>query len=362
MAKFSEQFIAGLLQPNFSEGMFNLGTAIGSAPALYKKKKEKERILEAFSTGKPVDRFNLAIKQHLESGEYDKAATMTAKREDFIAKQQVKTDKALIQAVASSMISSNAAEVPTTFTDSKGNSIDIHPRLNSEILDAANTLLNRQEARELAVKAGVLAPKYIKIIENNPSILENNPILKATYEKVTDPKATMMRSQRVKGVQSIIESVNSFIDNKKSLMEGPKAAEVRVNRLIDRIKKAGSNMWMWQDDDMADALEDMSDAELKLFREQAALLIQQKPNATDQQIIDYGMSGMREKIPGQEQSAAISAEEAQIAAANRAIVEKLMELENLTEEEAIERLKADQRAATLFNVGKTLATNPPPIN
>ena len=42
MAKFSEQFIASLLQPSFTQGMFNLGTAIGSAPGQVKERNRME--------------------------------------------------------------------------------------------------------------------------------------------------------------------------------------------------------------------------------------------------------------------------------------------------------------------------------
>jgi len=42
MAKFSQTFLQGLLQPSFSQGMFDLGAAIGDIPAA-RKAKEKER-------------------------------------------------------------------------------------------------------------------------------------------------------------------------------------------------------------------------------------------------------------------------------------------------------------------------------
>ena len=42
MAKFSQTFLQGLLQPSFSQGMFDLGAAIGDIPGA-RKRKEKER-------------------------------------------------------------------------------------------------------------------------------------------------------------------------------------------------------------------------------------------------------------------------------------------------------------------------------
>jgi hypothetical protein len=43
MAKFGQGFINSLTQPGYSQGMFNLGTSLGQAPALAAKKKAKEQ-------------------------------------------------------------------------------------------------------------------------------------------------------------------------------------------------------------------------------------------------------------------------------------------------------------------------------
>lgn len=50
MAKFSQAFLQGLLQPSFSQGMFDLGSTIGGIPAA-RKAKEKERKAAALQKG-----------------------------------------------------------------------------------------------------------------------------------------------------------------------------------------------------------------------------------------------------------------------------------------------------------------------
>jgi len=50
MAKFSQAFLQGLLQPSFSQGMFDLGATIGGIPAA-RKAKEKERKAAALQKG-----------------------------------------------------------------------------------------------------------------------------------------------------------------------------------------------------------------------------------------------------------------------------------------------------------------------
>jgi len=43
MAKFSQTFLQGLLQPSFSQGMFDLGAAIGDIPGARKRKEKKKK-------------------------------------------------------------------------------------------------------------------------------------------------------------------------------------------------------------------------------------------------------------------------------------------------------------------------------
>ena len=47
MAKFGQGFIQSLTQPGYSQGLFELGTALGQAPALAKEKKAKQGMLQS---------------------------------------------------------------------------------------------------------------------------------------------------------------------------------------------------------------------------------------------------------------------------------------------------------------------------
>lgn len=46
MARFGQSFIQGLLQPNYQQGMFNLGSAIGSAPAAAAERKQRQALAQ----------------------------------------------------------------------------------------------------------------------------------------------------------------------------------------------------------------------------------------------------------------------------------------------------------------------------
>jgi hypothetical protein len=353
MAMFGRDFVRAATQPQFAQGLFTAAQQIGAAP-------RRRQIQEQLASASPLDRFNLAIDQLTRAGEYDKAADLTAKRDKYIADQQVRTDNLLVDFVSAQMSASGDVEVPTTVTYN-GQTVSVPLRLQSSILEAVNEVQTARDARETAVTSGTLTSEYADYIEENPRLLEQNPMLAKTYENLLDPDSGMLRTTRINAVKSLIKMVDEDRVAQKEAKFGDESNKVRVQQLIDRIEARGSNTWLWQGNDMADALDDMSDAERKTFIEQAALQLKQNPNATDSEIIDYGMSGMKKMIPAQEQSEAISEAERVDAEFQELIITTLMEQENISREQAIKRLKADQRSAALFGAGEAIATQGMPI-
>ena len=55
MAKFGQGFIQSLTQPGYSQGLFNLGTALGQAPAMAAEKRERESMLAQIKDMTPLE-------------------------------------------------------------------------------------------------------------------------------------------------------------------------------------------------------------------------------------------------------------------------------------------------------------------
>jgi len=347
VATFGKQFLQQMANPSFGKGLFTAAQQIGAAPA-------RRRMQEQLASATPLERFDVAISQLTRAGELEKAAKLEAQKAKFITDQQVAQDNLITNVIAGQMVSAGTTEVPKSVVVG-GKTVDIPARLESEILEAANTLQNRRDGRETAMTEGELSQYYIDQIKSNP-ILQENPQVVDSFNKLNDPQSGLLRTQRIRLVNNLMSDVDKEVDRQFGLRTGEKAAKIRVNSLIDDIEKAGSNMWFWQDDDMANALEDMSDSERNTFIDQAALYYQTNPNATAQQLIDVGMSGMRKLIPGQEQSAAITAAEREEAAENEAIIQAYMQRDGLTREEAIDKLKSDNLSSAIFSAGKAIAT------
>lgn len=347
MATFGKQFLQQMANPSFGKGLFTAAQQIGAAPA-------RRRMQEQLASATPLERFDLAIAQLTSAGELEKAANLTAKRAKYVTDQKVAQDNLITNAVSGQMVAKGITEVPESVVIG-GKSVTVAPRLQSEILEAVNTLQNRKDGRETAMTEGKLTPYYVDQIKNNP-ILQENPQVVDSFNKLNDPQSGLLRTQRNRLVKNLMTAVDTEVDRQFGLRTGEKAAKIRVGTLIDDIEAKKSKTWFWQDDDMADALEDMSDSERNTFIDQAALYYQTNPNATDQQLIDVGMSGMRKLIPGQEQSAAITAAERKEAAENEAIIQAYMKRDGLTREEAIDKLKSDNLSSAIFTAGKAIAT------
>ena len=327
MARFGRSFLQAATQPAYMEGLFTAAQQIGAAPA-------KRRMQEQLASATPLERFDIAIAQLTRAGELEKAANLTAKKDKYVADQQARTETQMTSIVASQMLSSGSTEVPQSITYG-GQEVAIPPRLSSDILEEVNTLQSARDARELAVTSGELLPDYDAYIKDNPQLLEQAPMLAKTYDRLTSDEPGMLRTEKINAVKSLITLVDNDRKQRREARTGEKALGVRVKNLTDVIKQRGSKTWVWQGRDMADFLEDAEDDEIKLFEEQAVLKLQQDPHATEQEIIDYAMAGMREKISSQQQSQDITKEEERLAAQEEANIKGVMEVRGISREEAI---------------------------
>ena len=328
MARFGRSFLQAATQPAYTQGLFTAAQQLGSLPG-------RRRMQEQLASATPLERFDIAIAQLTRAGELEKAANLTAKKDKYVADQQARTETQMTSIVASQMLSSGSTEVPQSITYG-GQEVAIPPRLSSDILEEVNTLQSARDARELAVTSGELLPDYDAYIKDNPQLLEQAPMLAKTYDRLTSDEPGMLRTEKINAVKSLITLVDNDRKQRREARTGEKALGVQVENLAEAIKNRGSNTYFWQGRDMADFLEDAEDEEIKLFKEQAVLKLQQDPNATEQEIIDYGMSGMRKKISGQEQSEAISENEERLTAQREANIKGVMEVRGVSREEAIE--------------------------
>ena len=343
MAKFSQTFLQGLLQPSYQEGLFTAARGIGQAPALRMQQQQQQVEQQRLAAMNPLQRFDFAIDKLNQAGKYDEAARLTASRDQYTyneteraAKQQVRDDKNIIDFVSNGMLANQQTEVPTTLKVGE-EEIAIPPRLRDNILKEANLKREQQESAAASKSAMKLTGFYSDYVNNNPDLLEKVPSLQQHIDTLnsTDPKSTF---ERKAAVSAVVKAVDADQKQKTDAMYSDEEYNRQARLVTEELVNAGSNTHFWQDwmgkRDIHDFLTGSgTEEEVEVFEEQLALAIKQGIKGKKEQI-NFAMSGMRSKIKGQEQSEAIDEAEEQRRAMFNSIVKDLMDEQGLTLEQA----------------------------
>ena len=361
MAKFSQTFLQGLLQPSYQEGLFTAARGIGQAPALRMQQQQQQAEQQQLAAMDPTQRFNFAIDKLNKAGKYDEAARLTASRDQYTfnqaeraAKIQVRDDKKIIDFVSNGMLANQQTEVPTTLKVGE-EEIVIPPRLRDDILKEANLKREQQESAAASKSAMELTGYYADYVNNNPDLLEKVPSLQQHIDTLNskEPKTTF---ERKAAVSAIVTAVDVDQKQKTDAMYSDKEYDRQARIITEDIINSGSNTWFWQDwmgkRDIHDFLTGSgTEDEVEVFQEQMALGIKQGIKGK-KELIDFAMSGMRRKIKGQEQSEAIDAFENERAALEEQAIQSLMKDFNISKEEATamrEQIRAESTRQNRMN-------------
>jgi len=361
MAKFSQTFLQGLLQPSYQEGLFTAARGIGQAPALRMQQQQQQAEQQQLAAMDPTQRFNFAIDKLNKAGKYDEAARLTASRDQYTfnqaeraAKIQVRDDKKIIDFVSNGMLANQQTEVPTTLKVGE-EEITIPPRLRDDILKEANLKREQQESAAASRSAMELTGFYSNYVNNNPDLLEKVPSLQQHIDTLNskEPKSTF---ERKAAVSAIIKAVDADQKQKTDAMYSDEEYNRQARLVTEELINAGSNTYFWQDwmgkRDIHDFLTGSgTEDEVEVFQEQMALGIKQGIK-NKKELVDFAMSGMRRKIKGQEQSEAIDAFENERAALEEQAIQSLMKDFNISKEEATamrEQIRAESTRQNRMN-------------
>jgi len=375
MARFGQSFIQSLTQPGYSQGMFDLGSTLGQAPALAKEKRERESMMAQIKDMTPLETADYMIgkaetpeqliaaksartsalkntgintindlKQQLvgetdpdvmqeiekamvivgrETGnditQYagiagktlaarDKAAWDQAQQQ---AEQRAVVDKRMVDFAVNGMMATGSTELPTTLKTPQGE-VPIPENLRDDIQAEYVKRAKAEGDFQAAIDGGKLPADYTTFISKNPQLFKDNAALQTQVRIIQEtegkgPSAT--RTNAIKAVRTLVDAEQA---KRREASTSDEAKEITVNGLIEEIITSEDRTYWWEGDDMQDFLTgDGSEEEIKLFRSQAVQYLKETPNASKQEVIDAGMTGMKRKIPGQRKSEDREAQEAQ---------------------------------------------------
>ena len=412
MAKFGQSFIQSLTQPGYSQGMFDLGTALGQAPAAAKEKREREGMLAQIKDMTPLETADymvgkakteeqmLAAKtardsalktsgvqsidvmqqqlltetdpvrmQELENAmvavgkqtgndvsKYSGIAGKTLAARDTAAWEKTKEDNEkqavvdtrMVDFAVNGMMATGSTEIPTTLKTPQGE-VPIPENLRDDIQAEYAKRAKSEADFQAAIDGGTLPEAYTTFINNNPQLFKDNAALKTQVDIITSTEGKGPSAVRTNAIKSLKTLVDAEESKRRAAGTSDEAKLMDVNGLIEEIQTSEDRTYFWEGDDIQDFLTgDGSEEEVELFRNQAVQYLKENPNASKQQVIDAGMTGMKKKIPAQGKLRARQEEEARIQERRSKIRESIRAANpDLTLTDAMVDAMVDQRMADL---------------
>ena len=387
MAKFGQGFIQSLTQPGYSQGLFELGTALGQAPALAAEKREREGMLAQIKDMTPLETADYMIgkaktpeqmiaaktaragalkstgintindlKEQLvgetdpdamqeiekamvivgrETGnditQYAGIAGKTLAARDKAAWEQTKinnekqavVDTRMVDFAVNGMMATGSTEIPTTLKTPQGE-VPIPENLRDDIQAEYAKRAKSEADFQAAIDGGTLPEAYTTFINNNPQLFKDNAALKTQVDIINSTEGKGPSAVRTNAIRSLKTLVDAEESKRREAGTSDEAKLMDVNDLIEEIQTSEDRTYFWEGDDIQDFLTgDGSEEEVELFRKQAVQYLKQNPNASKQEVIDEGMTGIKREIPGQGKSDAREAEDVRIQARRSTIAEQI---------------------------------------
>jgi len=363
MARFGQSFLASLTQPSYGQGLFELGGAIGGAPAAAAERSRRESMMEQLQNMTPLETADYMVtqartpeqliaaktardtalsregKQRIDtiqsqllaetnpermqqledemvsvaqqtgntSAQYRGVAAKVLKARDDAAWETTKrnnertalVEDRMVDFAVSQMIERGASDIPNTITTLQGE-VEIPENLRDEIQKEFVARKKTEDEFNASIEGEPLPESYINFINNNPELLEDNAQLKAAVKTIEDTNGKGSSGARTNAIKVLTTLVDNEQKTIRDNKRSDKRLEMNVNSIVEQIVTSEDRTYWWEGDSMRDFLDgEGTEKEIETFREQAVQTLKENPKASVQEIIDGGMTGMRRKIPAQ---------------------------------------------------------------
>ena len=296
MAKFSQTFLQGLLQPTYQQGLFDVARSVGQAPAVMGLQRRREEEAAKFKTMGPVDQadymlsraktpqqiasaqalkstavktgsqtsvanLELARQQALMSGNEEEARRIEGIMKRVAVEGNLgstvlsgisgKTDKE-IKARNDAAYTVKVREANEAATEREalirnraavlGNSnlpinesvdaLQLPEEDKAEIIKQATDIRKLRESNSEAVEAQKLGTYHTQYLKNNPSLANNPSVLEALTTIKSETTSPGARRQAVKNIISVIEK---DFDRKESERNSKDRVELAAELAITHV-------------------------------------------------------------------------------------------------------------------------------
>jgi hypothetical protein len=355
--------------------LFNLGTALGQAPAMAAEKRERESMLAQIKDMTPLETADFMVgkaktpaqmmaaktardsalktsgvqsidvmqqqlltetdpvrMQELENAmvavgkqtgndvsKYSGIAGKTLAARDAAAWEQTQRDNErravvdtrMVDFAVNGMLATGSTEIPTMLNTPQGE-VPIPENLRDDIQTEYAKRAKAEADFQAAIDGDTLPEVYTTFIKENPQLFKDNAALSADVDIINQTQGKGPSARRTRAINNVRTLVDAEQAKMREAGTSDEAKLMDVNALIEEIITSEDRTYWWEGDDMQDFLTgDGSEEELKLFRSQAVQYLKENPKASKQQVIDAGMTGMKRKVPAQGKSETREAQEAQ---------------------------------------------------
>lgn len=350
MARFSQTFLQGLLQPSYQQGLLEAARGLGQTPgviALNKKEKEDAEQLKSLMIGPPtVERIaqlrsmaaSMAVTNPTRAKGFITAADSMQKQYDALQKQEDQMLTGLAQNIASNPDITNIA----TYVDNSAIPEYKRPVVIKEATELRKLIISAQQNED----ERVLTPDELDFIKRNKKFFDNDPMFKkhmAVLERKEGDFGVGEKLLAARGVRAILQTE---IDRQTKAQFSSAAVEAQATGYIKNfISEDSTSEFIFGRDAVETAREVFDNEDLKDdFVKFVGAEYEKNPSIDASVAVKNALDFMGEKYSEElEFGRMLNVEEAKQTKADREeAIQYLMDKEDLSRKDAIRELNARQ--------------------
>jgi|14_taG_2_1085336.scaffolds.fasta_scaffold10647_2 hypothetical protein len=340
MAKFSQAFLQGLLQPSYQQGLFTAAQQAGQLPTQMRQMREEEakkqqQLAETrqFQMMTPEQQFDFLESKAKTPQEILKVQGMRAeaaqtkakaKKAEADAKWEAYTrgktleednnnklvDGASLSAVNSGDINGYIAQLPPEISDS----------LKERIRQEAVAIQKSKEAAGLIATEKTLPQEYIDALQNNPKLVDSAEA-QEQLRLYNNPQNIGDKKRAAFALRALVDAEDK---RTRALYNSDTYAKDRAGDALRYLQSMESEVYFFESEDLPRIVQSLEGDDLVDFKRKLELEYRKNPSANPEQAARQALEQMQIETPGAELAEKRRAERTKLEEKREAAIQELM--------------------------------------
>ena len=341
MAKFSQAFLQGLLQPSYQQGLFTAAQKAGQLPAEMRQMREEEakkqqQLAETrqFQMMTPEQQFDFLESKAKTPQEILKVQGMRAeavqakakaKKAEADAKWEAYTrgktleednnnklvDGASLSAVNSGDINGYIAQLPPEISDP----------LKERIRQEAVAIQKSKEAAGLIATEKTLPQEYIDALQNNPKLVDSAEA-QEQLRLYNNPQNIGDKKRAAFALRALVDAEDK---RTRALYNSETYAKDRAGDALRYLQSMESEVYFFESEDLPRIVQGLEGDDLVDFKRKLELEYRKNPSANPEQAAQKALEQMQIETPGAELAEKRRAERGKVEDMREAAIQELMD-------------------------------------